>query len=341
MQAWASSDDWNANFLCICVNGDEKAAQVATSMATQFQMADVDAHGYIDTENGLPTFGQLGCQGLVIVDDKGNFISRKTQALLKIGHDAFHHVERLLYGIGSYEGQTAAEYFKEPPKPELRFGVGAKVLCRLEHDEWVPGTITHVWVETIRHGEVPYEIELNNGSIMMAPVDRSDIIIAQISSPGERVDVFDDMDASVECVDVSDDMDEEGSEGIALPSVGVDVLDEEHAECCVCLQKLAEERTRASLLMTLEIFQLHFDHEEKLFEQTGFGNHGTAFSGTQSHLADHEAIILKMETQIERLGENEEIQCDFIDDLANHLQTHNVVYDALFFNRMPKNASAL
>lgn len=41
-------------------------------------------------------YGQLGCSGFIVVDTKGNFISRKTKAYLDYGEDAFDDVERLL-----------------------------------------------------------------------------------------------------------------------------------------------------------------------------------------------------------------------------------------------------
>eukprot|EP00957_Ditylum_brightwellii_P186050 14165294-Ditylum_brightwellii.AAC.1 len=41
-------------------------------------------------------YGQLGCSGFVVVDERGCFVSRKTMAYLQYGEAAFTYVENLL-----------------------------------------------------------------------------------------------------------------------------------------------------------------------------------------------------------------------------------------------------
>lgn len=54
-------------------------------------------NGYIPSRSYMPVgYGQLGCSGFIISDDKGNFVSRKTAAYLQFGEAAFRKVESLL-----------------------------------------------------------------------------------------------------------------------------------------------------------------------------------------------------------------------------------------------------
>lgn len=54
-------------------------------------------NAYIPSQAYMPRgFGQLGCSGFVVVDAKGNFVSRKTKAFLQYGEHAFLHVDDML-----------------------------------------------------------------------------------------------------------------------------------------------------------------------------------------------------------------------------------------------------
>ena len=44
----------------------------------------------------LVRYGQLGCSGFIISDQKGHFVSRKTKAFLDYGDDAYDDVEQIL-----------------------------------------------------------------------------------------------------------------------------------------------------------------------------------------------------------------------------------------------------
>lgn len=56
-------------------------------------------------------YGQLGCSGFIVSDTDGCFVSRKTQAYLQYGDDAFNHVESLIAGMVP---PTPAPEEKEP-----------------------------------------------------------------------------------------------------------------------------------------------------------------------------------------------------------------------------------
>lgn len=91
MERWAKSIP-EAQFLCICV----ESKQVAIAFHRMFQFENV-VNGYIPSRGYMPVgYGQLGCSGFIVSDKDGYFVSRKTDAYLQYGDEAFKHVEALL-----------------------------------------------------------------------------------------------------------------------------------------------------------------------------------------------------------------------------------------------------
>jgi hypothetical protein len=62
---------------------------------------------------------------------------------------------------------------------ELRFDLGASVLCRIGPDLWEPGTITKLWYRERQwpaDAYAPYQIELSDGRMIFAPFDSDQVI---------------------------------------------------------------------------------------------------------------------------------------------------------------------
>jgi hypothetical protein len=96
MEIWAEQAGGAAGgdvqFLCVCV----ESLGVAQHFARMFTFRHA-LNAYIPARQYFPHgYGQLGCSGFIVVDAKGNFISRKTRAYLQYGDQAFCHVEQLL-----------------------------------------------------------------------------------------------------------------------------------------------------------------------------------------------------------------------------------------------------
>lgn len=312
MQSWAATEDWNVNWICVCVNGDSTSRSTSVEMSNKYRMSHV-INGFISNRRDLPRFGQLGCQGLIIVDENGDFVSRKSKALLRVGEVAWEDVERKLFALGAYNGDKTEEDFAEPAKPKLRFRVGSRVLARVGVTEWAPGSITQCWFQTMRYGEVPYQIRLDDGRLIFAPSDSPEVVRA-----GE---------------------DEQLTIELSVPTVGVDEMDHEHDDCIRCLSGLAETRTKASLAVLLETWEEHFEHEESVFEKTGFGNHGTEMSGTRSHCIDHERILSMARDELARLPKDDKVSAEFIRSLADAFEQHAVNYDSAYAGKIPQDAS--
>ena len=148
-------------------------------------------------------FGQLGCSGFIISDEKGYFVSRKTRAYLQYGELAFDHVEQIL---------------------EKKCSV-------------VPA--------------------------------RHEVLVEEEKKADE--DVL--------------------SKNWVMPSVGIQTMDEEHELCEGALSLMLLKPNTQTLTKVMEALTEHFQHEEELMKQAGFGRPGEPFSPYANHVKDHERIL--------------------------------------------------
>lgn len=105
------------------------------------------------------------------------------------------------------------------PPPKLRFGVGDKVKCRVEGG-WEPGIISNVDVKLKeRRAYYPYDIKLDIGEFVYAPVD-SDMFIRKVLrfKKGDRVECYSEETDSWMFGEVADtEVDDEAKTGRILP----------------------------------------------------------------------------------------------------------------------------
>lgn len=294
MEKWAREGEFNVNFICICINGDSTSLPVAKEFGKKYKI-EGSVNGYIPDQSSLPKYGQLGCQGLILVDPQGNFITKRSPAYTQQGEKAFRKVEKTLYQMGFYQGDRDASAFEDPP---LRFPVGSRVECRVGRNLWVPGKIVAQRVSAMGR-EMPYKILLDDGRMTMAPID-SDHVIRKL------------IDDNVE-----------------LQSVGVAEMDEEHEECLAVLKRLKKDRSEDCLKDVHAALKLHFDHEEQLFAESGFGNHGSALSGTKSHCNDHAKILSEVASFFGR-----EITEEFVLYLIDRVAAHTRDYDSKYAGKI-------
>lgn len=129
----------------------------------------------------------------------------------------------------------------------------------------------------------------------------------------------------------------------AIESVKVGVLDEEHEQCAAALQLLAEVRDNSALQGVLDIFQVHFRHEEQLLDEHMYAGLGTEggfsadASSRKSHYQDHERMlqVLRRELQTRmKCGVSAPISGSFIDQIFRDFEHHANMYDGNYADRM-------
>ena len=90
-----SYDPKEVNFVSICVDNQPKR------VAREFQSLYFDGASIVNTfikdREDFPNFPtQLGCQGLIVLEDNGKFATIRSSAFLDYREDAFEFVERML-----------------------------------------------------------------------------------------------------------------------------------------------------------------------------------------------------------------------------------------------------
>jgi len=90
-------------------------------------------------------------------------------------------VLRVKMVVDTGHGGDALLFLSDKHKVQLRFKVGDKVLCTMKGAKSAPGTIVALWYRDARFAPgkcAPYQIRLNTGKLIYAPVDEDNTIRA-------------------------------------------------------------------------------------------------------------------------------------------------------------------
>jgi len=93
MDAWAKRYGDSAAFICVSCAGPQ--------LATQFgnQQRHHHCHNTGVDQDDMPTWGQLGCNGFIILDSSHSVVCKASRAYLEVREQAFRHVETLLSAL--------------------------------------------------------------------------------------------------------------------------------------------------------------------------------------------------------------------------------------------------
>eukprot|EP01083_Nonionella_stella_P205010 746958_1 len=85
----------------------------------------------------------------------------------------------LLAGVGGYVlGAKIHTTRLKKSIPTLRFKLKQRVTCNVGTSQWVKGTIVKLWSSQSEGEWMPYEILLDNGEKVFAPIDNASVIRA-------------------------------------------------------------------------------------------------------------------------------------------------------------------
>lgn len=245
MDVWASVYGNKVGFLCASCAGPE----LARSFGERLKLKHCK-NVWLD-ENNMPTWGQLGCNGFIILDETHSVKCKATAAFLQVKQEAFRFVEKML-------------------------------------SAWI--TVENTPRVTTACSEAPASTCAN-------------IRLGQ---------------------DLTD----------PIPSVKVDILDEEHHECEEALRILRDRRDAASLSQFLTVLQDHFRHEERLLDEYVYTEQTFGFSADtnarKSHFADHARILEEIEAYLGYAV----IPTSAVNDFNNRFYTHTTRYDVDYADRL-------
>lgn len=245
-------------------------------MASQFgnQLKLKHCHNtWVDHED-MPTWGQLGCNGFIVIDGSDKVVCKASPAFLEVKQAAFRHVETLLDALISSQ-----------PAPKL---VSGRV------DPSVGGNCAKV--------------------------------------------IFDKKEDAEEVKNV---------QSMKVPSVKVDVLDEEHERCeskLALLSRLTEpgvsskpQQIEEALQGLLAAYEDHFAHEEALLDEHLYSalKQDTGFSADKgartSHFADHEAMLSAVRALLVDVSS---FSASNVLQLAADFEKHATTYDGSYADRL-------
>lgn len=83
------------------------------------------------------------------------------------------------------------------------------------------------------------------------------------------------------------------------PSVGVDIMDDEHKECADRFNAVVDDPSADNLRRLRDALRDHFAHEEDIMSRHMKGG---AFSALDSHRADHARILAVADGELDRVG---------------------------------------
>jgi len=90
MDAWAAKYGASAAFVCVSCAGPQLAAEFGRRLKLQH------CHNTWVDEDDMPTWGQLGCNGFIVLDGSHSVACRASAAYLQVSERAFRHVEELI-----------------------------------------------------------------------------------------------------------------------------------------------------------------------------------------------------------------------------------------------------
>jgi len=107
-------------------------------------------------------------------------------------------------------------------------------------------------------------------------------------------------------------------------------MDDEHEQCAVLIQRIEKERSLEAMEEFLKELVEHFEHEEKLLAETGFGSTAPAgLSPLITHTQDHKRII-RVVGQMLAIAKVEGINEGCVKELAELFETHAVEFDSRY-----------
>lgn len=325
MDAWAASYGSAVAFICVSCAGPQLASQFGNELKLK------NCHNTWVDEDSMPTWGQLGCNGLIVINGSDSVICQASPAFLEVKQAAFRHVETLLDALlsskpapklssgrvdGSVGGACAEVRFGEDPDAE------EVIVAKLSSRPELNGKRGRV-LSQLQNGRLEVQIE---GEASPISLKRQNLMpAADKAAPKVNVD----------------------PQAIKVASVKVAVLDEEHARCeakLALLGRLTESGAGSKRLQVadalrglLAAYEEHFAHEEKLLDKhlyAGISEDGgfSADKGARtSHFADHQTMLQDVRAL---LADDASVNYTDVARLASEFERHATAYDGSYADRL-------
>lgn len=314
MVAWAAEARFaKAGFLCICVDQNSPLATAKEFRKHYFTGAPESLiNGYIDSKEDFPNFdAQLGCQGFVVFNSAHEIVENSSLPYLAHKVRAFQRLEWQLLELlgtgavpsdnpigapigqlvrikgvisdqdGSLNGLQGEVDGSEQSGAYLVIVGGERKMVRPENLEDATGAPVGETMRLTGVGDLWSKYNGHDGEVLGGTA--SGRIIVQVG----------EVQICINAKNLKEITDEDTLKHFSeVGSVGHEVMDAQHQECIGSLKALSSNLTVQSLREARRLLKEHFDEEEKLLAESGFGGGDDGpFSALNSHSKDHNRII--------------------------------------------------
>ena len=325
MDAWAASYGSAVAFICVCCAGP----QLATNFGNELKLKN--CHNTWVDEDDMPSWGQLGCNGFIVIDGADTVVCQASPAYLEVKQAAFRHVETLINALVSSKPAPKLAPGRVDPSvgghcAEVRFGEEEEeeeevIVSGLSSRPDLNGKRGRVLSEAA-NGRLEVQIE---GEAAPLSIKRQNLTAA-----GEASAV--------------------PTPPAPVPSVKVDVLDDDHHKCEAKLALLARlteppgvggkrRQIDEALRGLLAAYEAHFAHEEALLDEhlyaavahDGAGGFSADKGARTSHFADHQAMLSGVRKLLEDVPS---IDAAAVLRLQLDFERHATAYDGSYADRL-------
>jgi hemerythrin len=311
MELWASSLlGQYVNFICICVD-DDKHVAIRFEQMFKFKKA---INLVVMNRQDMPSYGQLGCSGFIVIGADGHCVSKKTNAFLDYGERAFQSAENVI--------KTALE----------DAGIDLDVVIQENERLYASGQI-------LRLEGVSSDPTLNDSLVTVLNFNTSSgrFNVALNDGSNRKISVMPCCLAPVN-EEVKTLAKDQPFTEIQPPNlIGCKEVDEEHVECTVAINNCLSSCTRENLTLLLSCLEQHFQHEEILASKSGFGSSTDAMSPMYSHAKDHERILQLARDELDRTATAKDLSTVSIDVVrlvgASFIK-HATLFDSLLEGKL-------
>mmetsp|Transcript_30207 Transcript_30207/g.92402 ORF Transcript_30207/g.92402 Transcript_30207/m.92402 type:complete len:276 (+) Transcript_30207:183-1010(+) len=203
-----------ATMLCVCVEGRRVAMRFGGESCL---------NGYLEDDG--PSFpAQLGCQGFVILDKEGRFVTSRTKAWNQYRDEAYQEVE----------GHLARLLHQKAPESSVSVSSVTRVARA---------------GDAVQLFGLTRDDEALNGLVGVVAEERDDKYAVRLEQPLATTVLISPLNLV---------------RAGPLATVSNDAMDHEHATLVQLLSAACREPSRASVLAVRDFFAAHADHEEQL-----------------------------------------------------------------------------
>lgn len=370
MAAWAASGKFrNAAFLCACVDPNARATAREFAQLYFTTAAESLLNGYIEKQSDFPNFqAQLGCQGFIIFNSSHQVVAQSTLPWTQYRDAAFRDVESRLHQLL----QTAEPQnpLNAPMSQHVRV-VGLTSAAGIEMNGQLGEVVGSsengrflVKLGSCTKALLPENLEDAAG----APVGKRVKVVGLASAKGTALNGqvgvvlggavngrylvrLRETTLALRQENLVEDGGVEGAWLSGVGSVGHSGMDAQHDACVDALNELSQRLSVKALLRTRQELARHFEDEERLLKESGFGvaaigdrceGGSNDFSALGSHVSDHRRIVALADDALSML----QGVCDASDsmggtvpkkvaaDLREAFVQHATMYDALYEGKL-------